>query len=159
MRQENVVAEIAKLESSLSEADRLFKSCSVFETELRNYQLGLVKMYNNHLFFLRELLAQYDAPKPEPPEPQVSEVNLNARCTVRLRKRGVDAIELNRLQFGLPPKDYSAGDLYTGTLWHIMELFGPAMDMGFDPPIDTRIKLHTGNRAEGDSLCLRHAEP
>ena len=70
------------------------------------------------------------------------DVNLNQNCTVRLRKRGINAIYAHYASVGMvPPKDYQEGEEYTAQLWEIMQIFGGHITLGMDSPFDTTIRL------------------
>ena len=69
-------------------------------------------------------------------------VNVNQKCSVILRKRGVEAYYDYYKRLGLsPPKNYQIGDTFSGQLWEVMHLFGSKSYMGPEPPFDTEIEI------------------
>ena len=69
-------------------------------------------------------------------------ININCKCTVTLREKGVEAINKWYADVDMKPrKEYKAGDIYVGQLWSIMEIFGPFISIGFNPPFETEIDL------------------
>lgn len=70
-------------------------------------------------------------------------VNINDRCEVVLRKRGVAAIQEHYARLGLEPPVVTVGDTYAAPLWEIMVLMGSECCMGLEPPFDTFIVLHS----------------
>jgi hypothetical protein len=72
------------------------------------------------------------------------EVNINTKCTVVLKERGVMAINKHYSDRNLKPpkvKVYQVGDEYRGPLWDIMHVFGESCFMGPEPPFETTIIL------------------
>ena len=72
-------------------------------------------------------------------------INLNDMCTVALSEAG--ALHINKINkhcndmfYNTSTIDYRAktdyvkGDMYRAQLWNIMEIFGPTMGLGLEPP-------------------------
>ena len=68
--------------------------------------------------------------------------NLNDRCRVMLTSRGVDAIAKYYAECNAgPPAEYVGGQVFEGTLWEVMAMFGGCMYNGCDLPFQTTIEL------------------
>lgn len=83
--------------------------------------------------------------------------NVNHTANVVLRKKGAEILNRNRDELiamfpnaTMERTTYNEGDTYSDQLWEIMQVFGNAMTIGFDPPIETEITVdvpdyHKGN--------------
>jgi hypothetical protein len=80
------------------------------------------------------------------------EINCNDRVRVKLRQPGRDIIEARRdkMRALQPDRDwsglyaYDADGFVTLQLWDAVQLFGPAMYMGADSPIEMEFTITRG---------------
>ena len=78
-------------------------------------------------------------------DPKLTPFNVNHHVRVKLTSSGHKAYRafIERLRLGA--YDYTVKEDADGwsrwQMWHLMQVFGPAISMGFDPPFETEIQL------------------
>lgn len=69
--------------------------------------------------------------------------NLNDRVAVTVTETGRLILEKSYRDFGSEPPELGPNGELTTELWNVMEIFGSAIHIGFDSPIDTTFTIES----------------